>query len=211
MTEFGRWHSLTGATVALVAALVCACSPASAPPSSGQQEASAVDAAPSLTGPWAAVFQRPDKLIDATNDHGFQNAPFHSARAPPPEYISTGTLVSLTDIGRAVMPNNTGLYVYGSASNRADEFRLKLNVNEPRFEREAKQKYLEIVSKVFTDLELSGFDKFKLAVEAGVEGRTSLADVDLLLQRQSQEGGANPSGAYSLIAIILRPGAEPSE
>src|SRR5215216_405198 len=109
----------------------------------------AAAAQPSAAGPNF----RAAELIQAVNQYGLQNHQYRPARVPPPAFISTGTLISLTPEGSS-LPNNMGVYVYGSRPDEFDEVRFKLNLNDVSFSREAIAVYSRIVTRVCNRLQL---------------------------------------------------------
>ncbi len=94
-------------------------------------------------------FDQPDKLCNALNSEGLQTQGWKPSNSIPGEYICMTKLVSFGIEGPSGMSSNIAFYVNGTKSDRANDIRIKVNINNPSTRKEAFQKLRSATSALF--------------------------------------------------------------
>ena len=131
-------------------------------------------------------FGQPQQLCRSLRSEGLATEGWKKSRAMPNEWFCMTTLVPFGAVGSNGMTNNIAFYVNGTSPNRADDVRIKININNPS------QK-----SNAFNRLS-SATDALFAAIGGGVPAELSKA----LDSQQPTAFGTD----FGRVELILEPG-----
>lgn len=89
----------------------------------------ALGAFPLIASANSDVFTQPKQTCSALRSDGLSTDGWQPSRASPGKWFCMTTLVPFGPPGATGMQNNIAFYVNGSSVNRADDIRIKININ----------------------------------------------------------------------------------
>lgn len=92
-------------------------------------------------------FEQPQRLCSALASEGLSTEGWKSSRAMPGEWLCMTTLIPFGAAGFNGMENNIAFYVNGTSSSRANDIRIKININNSQ---ERTQAFLRLDSATKT-------------------------------------------------------------
>jgi hypothetical protein len=131
-------------------------------------------------------FGQPQKLCSALASEGLSTEGWKASRAIPGEWLCMTPLTPFGSIGSNSLENNIAFYVNGTSSSRANDIRIKININNPA-ERKA----------AFTRLERATKALFKAI------GKPVPAE---LAKALSQQKPVSLNANYGRVELVLEPG-----
>ncbi len=88
-------------------------------------------------------FEEPQRLCSELTPDGLRTDGWKQSKVIPGEWLCMTTLTPFGTIGANGMENNIAFYVNGTSSSRANDIRIKININNPR---ERAQSFLRLDS-----------------------------------------------------------------
>ena len=82
-------------------------------------------------------FGQPQRLCSAMGSEGLRTEGWKPSKAMPGEWLCMTNLISFGSPGSRGMENNIAFYVNGTSSNRANDIRIKININNAAERRQA--------------------------------------------------------------------------
>lgn len=93
-----------------------------------------------LASPLAAagdIFSQPQNLCSALLSHGLTTQGWKASNATPSEWLCMTLLTPFGEVGANGLANNIAFYVNGTSPTRANDIRIKININNPKEQRQA--------------------------------------------------------------------------
>jgi len=162
-----------------------------------------------MSGGWETAFSSPSEVINYFNTLGFENGPYKACRFPPPNFMSSGTLVALAPLGQGLLEGNIGLYLYGTSHDVLDEIRLKMNINDPIYSEQVKLDALAIMKGFFEHFGINAYETVINTLELNADAEISLGDAMLKIDRLNRDIDNPTRSDYSMVLIFYRTGTEP--
>lgn len=78
------------------------------------------------------LFERPQHLCSALTSEGLHTEGWKPSKAMPSEWLCMTTLIPFGTAGSNGMENNIAFYVNGTNQSRANDIRIKVNINNPQ-------------------------------------------------------------------------------
>lgn len=100
-------------------------------------------------GQAAELFDNPRELCRTLITDGLAAGRWKPSRSFEGEWLCMTSLVSFGPIGSNGMENNIAFYVNGTRSDRADDIRIKININNPNGRRQAFNRLISATESLF--------------------------------------------------------------
>lgn len=144
-------------------------------------------ATPAIAGDF---FAQPEKLCNALKSEGLQTQGWKPSNSVPGEFICMTSLISFGIEGPSGMPSNIAFYVNGTQSDRANDVRIKVNINNPSTRKEAFQKLRSATSALFKAFDGSIPSQLEKALlnEKPVSFETSFGKAELVYESGRIDG-----------------------
>jgi len=130
------------------------------------------------------AFSSPRSLCQSLANNGIPTAGWKKSRAFEGEWICLSTLIPFGRTGPYGMENNIALYVTGTTPGRANEIRIKVNVNNPRQVDQAFNRLSRATDRIFSTMGADTPDRLVIALKekSPVEFDTDYGRVSLIKQ-----------------------------
>jgi hypothetical protein len=139
-----------------------------------------------LTSPAIAgdVFSHPEKLCYALTSEGLQTDGWRPSNAVPGEFTCMTRYINFGPEGTFGLPSNIAFYVNGKKIDRADDVRIKININNPIVRKEAFQRLRAATVSLLKSVGEQMPDQLEKALltEKPVSLETTFAKVELVYE-----------------------------
>lgn len=132
------------------------------------------------------LFSNPKELCSSLLSEGLATGGWKASRAFDGEWLCMTSLISFGPTGSNGMENNIAFYVNGTSVNRADDIRIKVNINNPNRKDQA-------------------FNKLTSATKSLFEARTAPLPT-ALSQALKQRSPTKFTTDFGQVELILEPG-----
>jgi Family of unknown function (DUF6030)/Domain of unknown function (DUF4124) len=146
------------------------------------------EAKSSVIQPSASVaddfFGQPQRFCSALVSDGLRTEGWKASKAMPGEWLCMSTLIPFGTVGSNSMANNIALYINGTNSNRANDIRIKININNAaerlqafsRLDSVTKSLFKAISHPIPTDLSIA------ISQQKPISVNTSFGKVELIFE-----------------------------
>lgn len=130
------------------------------------------------------IFAQPQRLCSALVSDGLRTEGWKPNKATPGEWSCKTTLIPFGTAGSNGMENNIAFYVNGTSSNRANDIRLKININNANERTQAFSRLESATQSLFKAISQSIPRELSTAIsqQRPIAINTSFGRVELVLK-----------------------------